>query len=174
MNLLQVAIFDNKVLLQELAQLLNRIHAGDKNFYNDNLEVLNSITIGAHVRHILEHYQIFFKALDIEVPINYDSRERCTGCQNCAKTAIDVIQELVKELESMSPLDNSVEVSLITNPSLKDMVSQSSILREMQFLQSHTVHHLAIIGIALRQKGFTVDGNMTKAPSTRQFESSAS
>ncbi len=170
LNLLQQAVNDNQLLLAELRQLLELISNSSPRLYSENHPLLNSTSLGGHIRHLLEHYQIFFKAFQNQTPIDYDHRPRCHQCQNCIENAQLVIDDILHDLKAMPQQDESVAVSIITNPALSDMVSQSSLLREMQFLQSHTVHHLAIIGIVLRQEGISLAGDMTKAPSTVQYE----
>lgn len=174
MNLLKQALADNKLLLVELNHLLSNIQSHDSALYHKKLPLLNGNSIGAHVRHLLEHYQIFSKSLQNQTPIDYDHRKRCMDCQNLVINAQQAIKDILHDLESMPEDDDAVAVSIITNPALKDMVSQSSLLREMQFLQSHTVHHISVIGIALRHEGVNTDlanDSMTKAPSTVKFES---
>lgn len=171
MSLLQQAISDNKFLLQELNCLLGSIGQQAPDFYQQESALLNAVSVGSHIRHLLEHYQNFFKALSVPEPVNYDQRQRCPDCQSSIAVAQKVISDIVHELNAMPAEDDSLMVSIITNPDITDMASQSSVLREMQFLQSHALHHLAIIGIALRESGIEVNNKIIKAPSTRQYES---
>ena len=47
----------------------------------------------------------------------------------------------------------------------------SSIAREMQFLHTHTVHHMAIIKLILKQAGVVIDEQLGVAPSTLKYQS---
>ncbi len=170
MKLLQQAVLDNRLLLVELNQLLSKIQQSNPKIYSEAMPLLNGVCLGGHVRHIIEHYQIFIKASQVKTTVDYDHRARCMQCQSSIIIAQTAIDEILHDWDAMPKEDGSLTVSMITNPALTDMVSSSSVLRELQFLQSHTVHHLAIMGIALRQYGFDVNGDISKAPSTLQFE----
>jgi hypothetical protein len=47
--------------------------------------------------------------------------------------------------------------------------SYSSIGRELQFLLSHTIHHYALIALALRLQGYEPSAEFGVAPSTLQY-----
>ena len=48
--------------------------------------------------------------------------------------------------------------------------SATSVVRELQFLASHTVHHYAVIAAMLRPQGVEPGDDFGVAPSTLQYE----
>ena len=170
MNVLKQAINDNCHLLAELNNLLNQLMELNPELYSSQNSVLSTTSIGSHVRHIIEHYHIFLQALTTQSIVNYDRRSRDKLCEKCLLEARQQIASVIHKLEKVSGEDQPLRVSIITNPSMRQLIASSSVLREIQFLQSHTVHHLALIGLVLKEEGLMLEGCMVKAPSTLQYE----
>ena len=55
---------------------------------------LTSASIGAHVRHVLEHYRLFLEGL-AEGEVDYDARERDTDVERSAGAAADEARRLI-------------------------------------------------------------------------------
>ena len=51
-----------------------------------------------------------------------------------------------------------------------DTYLTSSLARELQTLASHTIHHYALIAMAVRAFGVEVDANFGMAPSTLRYQ----
>ena len=122
-------------------------------------------TIGAHFRHVLEHYRCFIKQLD-SGSICYDKRDRdqLLECDfDYANRAIEELKESLIDLESQ-------DLNRVCQ--LDDQQSQgtvdTTIYRELLFLQSHTMHHYAIIGAMTRSFGARPADDFGVAIATRE------
>ena len=155
---------DNDSYLQQLAELvatmppaIYRSHDG----HND--------AIGAHVRHVLEHYESLLR--DADSAIDYARRDRDPDLETNSALAHRRIErvrarlaELVRDGHDRDlPVMHHHEVA----PGQTAAVElQSSLGRELQFLLSHTVHHLALIAVLARQRDVAVPPTLGLAPST--------
>ena len=126
--------------------------------------------IGPHLRHVLDHYRSFLKGVDTGV-IDYDDRVRNTVVERdieAAKRALGAIMADLLELEAVE--DRSVRVMVSSSSEDKGSdVSMSSLVRELQFLASHTVHHYALIAVISRMSGVEPDSSFGVAPSTLKY-----
>ena len=128
---------------------------------------MNSGTIGAHIRHIIEHYQSLLSSSEI---VDYDNRARNVSIQKQQSTAIEVLNTLILQLDTFAS-DRDVHVLCSTNTCEKPVASASSIRRELVFIHSHTTHHMAIIRILALTMKLDVSANFGKASSTQKHES---
>jgi hypothetical protein len=147
MNTIQKA---NIEILEQLSFVLNQFN--NKSFQKP-LKVLNEISIGQHTRHIIEFYQCLFIGLNGE-NINYDGRNRDLQLESDLPYAIDEIKNLISKLKQN--LNNKmVSLNVIfENEEIIDV--PSSFLRELTYLIEHTIHHLAIINIAIKSTFETI------------------
>ena len=138
--------------------------------YKKNNGAYHKSGIGVHFRHIIEHY---FSLINSEYygVINYDLRNRDLRLENDRLFMIQSLQEVIEALkklaESPKLLQNPVEIVCNEESDSENrLISSSSIVRELQFLISHTVHHYALIGLILKTMGFFPDEDFGVAPST--------
>jgi uncharacterized damage-inducible protein DinB len=126
-------------------------------------------SLGKHLRHILDHYSCFRRGY-ADGFIDYDQRLRETQVEVDKDYALSVLQQIIAFLSELKPLANaneSLQVLMCNDENIPDgKVTQSSLGREMQFLQSHSVHHFALMAAMLRISGQFVDENFGVAPST--------
>lgn len=129
--------------------------------------------LGKHVRHILDHYLCFSRDLASGV-IDYDQRQRDTQLEtnkNYALTVIVEIETFFKQLLEKKVGDGALKVILCSDVNIpQGEATASSICRELQFLQEHTVHHYALIATMLRFYGVDTLQNFGVAPSTLLHE----
>lgn len=131
-------------------------------------------SLGKHLRHILDHYLCFQRDFDTEL-INYDLRQRDTLVETDKTHAVQVIQRLCQFFESLrsSNVAQPLSVLMCNDVDLPaGEITQSSLGRELQFLQGHSVHHYALIATILRFSGKTLNPNFGVAPSTIVYEES--
>jgi uncharacterized damage-inducible protein DinB len=148
-----------------LSQLKGVIKQLKPSAYTLKSSTLNGSSIGQHVRHILEFYQCLLKGAKSGV-VNYDIRRRDLRIENESSFALSLIDSFIEilcsdQVEDLS-LTNEMELMGIT------IKSKSSFDRELVYLMEHSIHHYAIINIALRLEHphITVDKNFGVAPST--------
>ncbi len=147
-------------VLEDAKQFLHQINQQD---YIKAIPQLSNSTIGQHTRHFIE----FFQCLIQQVPqqqINYCSRKRDLTIESCTNTALQVINDIQKELDHIN-LDQ--EIHLYTNSDSEQYI-KTNVARELHYNIEHTIHHLAIlkIGLKIQCPDICVSKTFGVAPST--------
>ena len=126
--------------------------------------------IGGHFRHCLEFVNCFLAGVE-NGRIDYEQRERNHKIETIRECAIAEFTRTVEALENFSTevVRNSLLVKPEDVPDKEDLWCASSIERELEFLQSHTIHHYALIAFKLRAMNFSVSKEFGVAPSTLRF-----
>lgn len=129
--------------------------------------------VGGHFRHCLEFVNEFLAGLETG-RVDYDKRTRNHEIETNRTYAIQEYNETVQRLENL--LLPITRKGLLVKPEdvagesgSEDFWCASSIERELEFLQSHTIHHYALIGFKLRAFGFKLPEEFGVAPSTLRF-----
>lgn len=128
-------------------------------------------SIGAHYRHIIEHYQCFFAQFDAEEVINYDARQRNLQIETDTAYALTQLQAVRSRLNNFS-CDDKRTVLVQDDHCVYQM--RSSLSRELMFLIGHSEHHSAMIAAMLRIFGYAVDSQFGVANATINFQASVS
>ncbi len=164
--------------LEAIDQCISMLNGISAEHYTTVCSPAVSSSIGEHFRHILDIYRSVMLSLGKEKTdvIDYDKRRRGAACE----TDIAVAQREFAALRSwLLCLDDSLlikNVEVKTEVSLGETVQvllSSSVLRELIFVSSHAVHHLAIISTIARLQNIGVDGSVGVAPATASFLRSA-
>lgn len=126
--------------------------------------------IGGHFRHCLEFVNCFLTGIETG-RVDYDRRERNQRLETSRDYAAAEYRRTIERLENLALPEN---VSLLVKPEdiaaeNEDYWCASSAERELEFLQSHTIHHYALIGFKLRAFGFALPPDFGVAPSTLRF-----
>ncbi|NNE91426.1 MAG: DinB family protein [Verrucomicrobiales bacterium] len=124
-------------------------------------------SIGGHIRHCAEHFEIFRTGLEAG-RIDYDARARGTADESDPVIAGERLGELAawfSNHENIAEAGKAVQVQVNCGDSVCEWQG-STVGRELQFLVSHTVHHFAIIGIMCEAQGIELALNFGVAPST--------
>ena len=154
----------NVTTLEEGLALLNTL--SDEQYSQGHRPAFQS-TIGAHFRHFLEHYQCFFDQLESDV-ICYDTRQRDASLEQSKQHAVTIIDSILKKLHELNEAQASRQ--LLLKDEQIDAPISSNIQRELLFLQSHTVHHFAMIAAMARSIGVELAPDFGVAIQTRNFE----
>lgn len=128
--------------LTTLSNILNQMKDED---YKLSLETLKGSSIGKHVRHIIEFYECLLLNSSNEI-VNYDERKRNLLLETNIKYAIDFITEIN---DNINKIQSNKRIVLECNYNNEKVCMESSLYRELTYNIEHTVHHLAIIGIAI-------------------------
>lgn len=128
-------------------QLRTIIDQLSKDEFSEELELLNFSSIGQHVRHVLEFYVCLSQGIESGM-VDYDKRVRNLSIETDPNYAMLILGELsnifcCEEIVDTA-LINSIEYNGVS------LVANSSVSRELIYLIEHSIHHYAIIGIALR------------------------
>lgn len=130
---------------RRLADLARKIP--DRN-YSSPLPLLSGATIGKQIRHCLEVGEALLKGWETGT-ISYDRRERNPIYESSKIAAFRRLEELASELQDKTD-DKEIKVAHISDPEGgEEELSESSWDRELLYVREHTVHHEAILKVAL-------------------------
>jgi uncharacterized damage-inducible protein DinB len=127
--------------------------------------------VGPHFRHVFEHYSCFLDGLDAG-RIDYDARAREGALETDRGAALGRIRELAAGLAAIDGADLDRPTLARLESGLggeEEQWSRTTLRRELHFLLSHTVHHYALIGLLLAQRGIAVGSEFGVAPSTLKY-----
>ncbi len=153
-----------KQQLQSLAKLLSSL---TNNQYTHQIEHLGNASIGGHTRHIIELVQCALKGYETGT-IDYINRSRDLRLENDRSFAFSILEQIQmlinlpdKELKILS--EGSNEIS--------ELKVNTSYFREIVYNAEHTIHHLALIKVALIEMNLKmVDDDFGMAYSTIKYK----
>ena len=151
-------------LNKQLTDLLDLIGNLEPIQYTKKSTMLGDISIGQHVRHIVEMVQCMVQGY-ASGTIDYDARKRDVRIETDARFAARQIKELLDEvlLENKSLELRQEDSQYATVPTFY--------FREVVYNTEHALHHMALIRVALREMGLEiVDENFGVAPSTIRYQ----
>ena len=163
--MIRTCIRDNLDTLQQGLAVLERITEED---YRAPVPACFNAAAGGHVRHVIEHYESLLRGL-ASGRVDYENRPRDPDVERNPATAAQRVRDLLARLDTLAdePADGPLLVRSETAPlDSTHPWAGSSLLRELEFLLSHTVHHYALIAIQCRLRGMTLDPDFGMAPST--------
>jgi len=150
-----------------LSEASEFIQAITSEHYQTECKPVFQATIGAHFRHVIEHYQCFFEQLK-QGHFCYDSRKRDLQLETNPEFAR---RELLSQIILMRNLDEAaITQSYTINDEAVEGNIETSLARELVFLQSHTTHHFAIIAAIARSIGIQTDEDFGVAISTKSHQ----
>ncbi len=157
--------------LQEGLNLLTLLNADQ---YMQGFKPAFQSDIGTHFRHVLEHYQCFFHQL-AKAEFRFDERARDGRLETDIDYAKSTIQKLIKSLTqfdiSLFEKEYTISEEYSDEGEKNNLINQvtTTLERELMFLQSHTVHHYAMIAAMTRSLGIATDDEFGVAIPTRNF-----
>lgn len=127
-------------------------------------------SLGKHLRHIVDHY-LCFKRDFLEGTIDYDQRHRDCQLEIDKDYAVSVCRDIQKFLKVLVAdgfeADHPLQVLMCTDVQIPaGEKTYSSIGRELQFLQGHSVHHFALMATIIKLAGVEIYEDFGVAPST--------
>lgn len=124
-------------------------------------------TIGAHIRHCLDHVAVL-AAAQPNATLDYDHRDRGTPVEQDPQAARSTITKLVQQLETLDrmEIDAALHATLAMSPHHRPHNYATTLGREVAFVLSHTVHHQALLAAAARAAGHDVPHDFGVAPAT--------
>jgi hypothetical protein len=131
-------------------------------------------TIGGHIRHNLDHYAAFLDGY-LDGKVDYDARMRDARIENSPEFAIGMMKSQIEGLRAIKTPDYSAPIIICMDEGGESLWSHTSVLRELQFLLSHTIHHYALIVAIASIQGITsFPEDFGIAPSTIRHQASLS
>lgn len=138
----------------------------DNDVYTRPCNLLSDATIGQHTRHIIELFQCLLKGYH-EAEVNYDKRNRDKQIENDEAFAI---QQLITVRHQLDKKDKDLFIVYELNE--HSFRIGSNYYREAMYNLEHTIHHLALIKVALHVfSAITVSDSFGVAPSTLKYRS---
>lgn len=158
----------NSAALAELIHLLSCLP--DNIYHQQSLPYPQKkvSSIGAHCRHIIEFYHSFLKGA-VSGTINYDERARDVKLETDRLLALQEFQNIEQQLTKlMSSGLLTTAFYLQTQVDTKSTITiETTLERELVFLQSHSVHHQAMIALLMHCFELPVPKEFGVATSTR-------
>jgi uncharacterized damage-inducible protein DinB len=148
-------------------QLSDSLNQLDRDQYNYSCKNLSGNTIGQHVRHIIELFQCLETGYQIG-EVDYEKRKRDKHIETDKIFASVLLQEIIQQIKK-----ENKALSLLTY--YDDLVAEperipSNYFREITYNLEHTIHHMALIRVGLREIGdIPVDENYGVATSTIKY-----
>lgn len=134
-------------------------------------KLLSEATIGQHIRHILEFYQIIFNQGNSNI-INYDNRKRNLEIETNGIVAIQIIDEICANLTR-----DFIDKQLILEGNFcaiegRKIQIQTTLNRELAYCLEHSIHHQALIKVGLIELENThfIEGDFGIAPATIRYK----
>ncbi len=131
--------------------------------------------IGRHFRHVLDLYRCFVEMDGNRV--DYDSRQRDVDIESDRAAAIASVRKMAMALEDLADRYSGqpdLEIEVSSNEGRNEgHISpwcRSSLVRELQYLASHTIHHYALVAMIFRLQGGNPPKDFGVAPSTLLYE----
>jgi uncharacterized damage-inducible protein DinB len=154
-------------LARLLDSLVETVIAIPADVYSARPPAAVSGSIGAHVRHSLDHISALLKA-NPSATLSYDHRQRGTAVETDPSAALRQLLRLKAAVARWAPqsLAEPVQVACLIDRRGESVVGWSSLARELAFVLSHTIHHQAMIALLMAMHGLNVPEQFGVAPST--------
>lgn len=154
-----------------LRQGVNLIEGLDDEVFS-RFESSSKASVGTHFRHNLDFVANLLRGLETG-RIDYNLRERDLQVEQNRQYAISRFESAITEFGKLTSemLEQKI---LVRSETVEAVWCESSAMRELEFLQSHTIHHYALIEAKLASFGVSVPQDFGVAPSTLEFWTNSS
>lgn len=131
-------------------------------------------SIGEHMRHCVDHFDLLFRGIDAGV-VDYDARERDAELEREPAKFLEAMTEIMDRLGSIdeASLHATVAVRTLAAPGREPVIVRSTLGRELSFLSSHNIHHIAIMGMLAEAMGIELPEDFGVAYSTAAYRTAA-
>lgn len=131
--------------------------------------------IGAHYRHVLDHYLCLFEGLETGL-VHYEGRRRDPTLERDLGAALDLTAAICARLRALPPGAGATRLSLrcMAGEHADIHVGDLPTLlaRELHFVMLHAIHHFSLLARALDASGHAVPEGFGLAPATRAWRAS--
>lgn len=117
--------------------------------YQSELKPNFPSSIGAHIRHIIDHFLAIQSGLSAG-HIDYNKRHRQNQIEQFPQLAIEQLQSIVRWISELTDEVRESKIQVTTEIDIshtKSASCESTIERELIFVTSHAIHHYALIRI---------------------------
>lgn len=133
-------------------------------------ELRSSGSIGAHVRHCLDHVSALERAI-VAGEVCYDRRERNTVVEHDPRLGDSRLRRATARLGGYSDrlLDRPLVVVSQVSAAGASIRTASTVGRELAFVISHTIHHSALVAVLLERAEREMPARLGLAPATPEL-----
>jgi len=157
--------------IETINQALALLEALDNKAYcHISAPYINS-SIGQHVRHIIDNYLVIVDGVS-QKHINYNIRRRGAAVETCIETAKKELNDIQIWLHTIDSNALTTSLSIFSEVCLEQEQSDhlvSSLHRELIFVASHCIHHMALIGVAVKLQNIDTPKHFGLAPATATY-----
>ena len=162
-------VAENAHAINQLADLLLVL---PESLYRQTFGAKKQHVIGKHVRHIIDHYMALLRAVNggLAGPLDYENRQREEALELDKHAACSRLLAIINSLGRLAdwPQNTSLDMEHLSEDHRHGV--DTSIDRELVFLASHTVHHMAIMAMLAEQGGIEVSDGFGVHPSTLRHQ----
>lgn len=109
---------------------------------------LSNATVGQHVRHIIEMFQCLELGYEQGI-VNYEKRKRDKNIETDRSLALDLLRSISSGLDKT---DRSLILEGVYNDDATEpMQFPTNYFREVVYNLEHTIHHMALIRVGLKE-----------------------
>jgi uncharacterized damage-inducible protein DinB len=156
-----------KAVQQVFLQLTDSLNQLNHDQYIYVCKNLSGNTIGQHVRHIIEMFQCL-EAGYLKGEVDYEKRKRDKQIETDKNFASEILKDISRQIHSENK-------SLYLLAYYNDLQTEpekinTNYFREIAYNLEHTIHHMALIRVGLRELGdLPVDDSYGVASSTLKY-----
>ena len=133
-----------------LDQLSGVIHQIDEEDFARPSEALSRSTVGQHLRHTIEFFICLEEGVNRNI-VNYDARSHDALIETDKTVALKAIQRIC-EFIGKHRTDCAMKLEVGYEPNGTDVLTlDTNYFRELIYNIEHTVHHMAIMKIGIRE-----------------------
>ena len=157
-----------KTIAHSFSEIKSILLQFDDELYQKELKIISDASVGQHFRHIIEFYTCFTEAQQTNL-VCYDERNRTYLWETSIIETLAILNELKSEINS---IDMNKIIQLRQNYFGESHLIKSTNQRELMYCFDHSVHHFALIKIAIETHFPTikVPQNFGIASSTIAFQ----
>lgn len=140
----------------------------DNEAYTLKEEGPDGASIGAHYRHVLDHFLCLINGL-WDGEINYDRRARSQELEGSVKAALNATKDLIEAFRTLPAPVLQQECTVIYSVGYGEAEAhavRSVVAREVMFCVGHAIHHYAILKLLCAERAVALPYEFGIAPST--------
>jgi uncharacterized damage-inducible protein DinB len=160
---LDTLVEENRLALEQLQRFLDELSAPA---YRHAFGPGGRQSLGKHVRHIIDHYVALLAGAGLG-HIDYETRERDARLEEEPALAAVRVAEIRAGLACLTESASSpLSLRYPVEGASVSLSLSTSLGRELAFLTSHTVHHMALLGLLAEQLDIPLPESFGVHPST--------
>ena len=165
-------VADNVLYLRQGAALVRKL---DDRLWSGQPDARPRSSVGSQFRHCIDFYDCFLHGLP-RGRVDYNDRQREVRVEEDRDHAIARLESLIEAVKTLDTRSAHDLLQVRMEPAVRGAEApgwcRSTVLRELQFLLSHTIHHYALIVALLSLHGHPLDQEFAEfgiAPSTLAY-----